>query len=125
MLRRIAFVFVVLALLLAISGPAFAQKTAVQRVVVVKTDNLPAYLEGLDRVRGIMKRMGVPGQIRVFQGTYAGTGAGTIIVTVEYPSMAALADADAKTAADKEYQAWLKDMAKLRTITEDSIYKEL
>jgi len=46
-------------------------------------------------------------------------------VTVEYPSMAALADADAKTAADKEYQAWLKDMAKLRTITEDSIYKEL
>jgi hypothetical protein len=125
MLRKTAFAFVVLTLILGMSSAAFAQKTTVLRVVVIKTDNVAAYLQGLEQGKEIMKKIGITQQIRVWQATFAGPNAGSIAVAIEYPSMAALADADAKTHADKDYQAWLKSMEKIRTIVSDSIYREL
>ena len=125
MLRKTAFVFVVLALMLAMSSAAFAQKTTVARVVVVKTDNVAAYLQALETSKEILKKLGITSQIRVWQATFAGPQAGSIVVAIEYPNMAALADADAKTRTDKDYVAWLKNLEKIRTIVSDSIYKEL
>jgi ABC-type sugar transport system substrate-binding protein len=124
-LRKTAFVFAVLALMLAMSSSAFAQKTTVSRVVVVKTDNVAAYVQALESNKEILKKLGLPAQTRVWQATFAGPQAGTIVVVIEYPNLAALADADAKTRADKDYQAWLKSAEKIRTIVSDSIYKEL
>ena len=72
-----------------------------------------------------MKKLGINQQIRVWQATFAGPNAGSVAAAIEYPSMAAFADADAKTHADKDYQAWLKDTAKIRTIVSDSLYREL
>jgi len=125
MLRKTAFVFVVLTLILGISSVALAQKTTVLRVVEIKTDNVAAYLQALEQNKQIMKKLGLTPQIRVWQATYAGPNAGSIIVSVEYSSMAAFADADAKTRADKDYQAWLKGMDKIRTVVSDSLYGEL
>ena len=125
MLRETAFVFVVLTLILGISSVALAQKTTVLRVVEIKTDNVAAYLQALEQNKQIMKKLGLTPQIRVWQATYAGPNAGSIIVSVEYSSMAAFADADAKTRADKDYQAWLKGMDKIRTVVSDSLYSEL
>jgi ABC-type sugar transport system substrate-binding protein len=125
MLRKTAFALVALTLLLGMSGAAFAQKTTVLRVVIIKTDDVSAYLQQLEKGKEIMKKLGISQQIRVWQATFAGPNAGSIAAAIEYPSMAALADADAKTHGDKDYQAWLKETSKIRTIVSDSIYREL
>ena len=49
----------------------------------------------------------------------------TLIVTQEYPSWAAFADAQAKTAADPEFSKWVAGLDKVRTIVSDSLYREL
>ena len=125
MLRKTAFAFVVLTLMLGMSSAGFAQKTTVLRVVVIKTDDVSAYLQQLEKGKEIMKKLGITQQIRVWQATFAGPNAGSVVAAIEYPSMAAFADADAKTHADKDYQGWLKDTGKLRTIVSDSLYREL
>ena len=125
MLRKTALALVVLTLMLGMSSAAFAQKTTVLRVVVIKTDDVSAYLQQLEKGKEVMKKLGITQQIRVWQATFAGPNAGSIVAAIEYPNMAAFADADAKTRADKDYQAWLKDTAKLRTIVSDSLYREL
>jgi ABC-type sugar transport system substrate-binding protein len=125
MLRKTTFALVVLTLMLGMSSAAFAQKTTVLRVVVIKTDDVSAYLQQLEKGKEIMKKLGITQQIRVWQATFAGPNAGSVVAAIEYPSMAAFADADAKTRADKDYQAWLKDTAKIRTIVSDSLYREL
>ena len=125
MLRKTAFALVVLTLMLGMSSAAFAQKTTVLRVVIIKTDDVSAYLQQLEKGKEIMKKLGITQQIRVWQATFAGPNAGSVAAAIEYPSMAAFADADTKTRADKDYQAWLKDTAKIRTIVSDSLYREL
>jgi ABC-type sugar transport system substrate-binding protein len=125
MLRKTAFAFVVLTLMLGMSSAALAQKTTVLRVVIIKTDDVSAYLQQLEKGKEVMKKLGITQQIRVWQATFAGPNAGSVVAAIEYPSMAAFADADARTRADKDYQAWLKDTAKIRTIVSDSLYREL
>jgi hypothetical protein len=124
-LRKTTFVFVLLTLILGMSSSAFAQKATVLRVVVVKTDNVAAYVEALGKGTEIMKKLGVAGQTRVWRATFAGPNAGSVVVAIEYPNMAAFADADTKTHADKDYLAWLQSLDKIRTIVSDSLYKEL
>jgi hypothetical protein len=132
---KIAFWQVALALPLlldprpaAAGGPtsaAIAAAPTVVRVIVVQTDNLDAYLKELERGRALLKRLEIPEEIRVFQARFAGPETGAVVVTVEFPSMAALAEAESKTAADAEYQTWLKGLDKLRKIVSDSLYNEL
>jgi len=125
MLRKTVFALVALTLMLGMSSAAFAQKTTVLRVVIIKTDDVSAYLQQLEKGKEIMKKLGITQQIRVWQATFAGPNAGSVAAAIEYPSMAAFADANTKTRADKDYQAWLKDTAKIRTIVSDSLYREL
>ena len=61
----------------------------------------------------------------MYQAAYAGPEAGTVVATIEYPNMAALAEADTKVRADKDHLAWIKGLDKVRTIVSDSIYREL
>lgn len=110
---------------LGMASAAFAQKATVLRVVVLKTDNVAAYLQHIEKGKEIMKKIGVKAQIRVWQATFAGPEAGSIAVAIEYPSMAAFA-ADATTiGSNSEYQTWLKGLDKVRTIVSDSLYGEL
>ena len=55
---------------------------------------------------------------------FAGPEAGAIVSSIEYPSFDALADAYKKTNASPEYQAWVKDLEKIRKIVSDSLYTE-
>jgi len=116
--------FVVLVLILGMSSAAFAQKSTVLRVVI-KTDNVPAYLQLLEKGKEIQRKIGLTPQLRVWRATLAGPDAGAIVVAIEYPSLAAYADADAKMRADKDYQEWLKDLDKIRTVVSESLYREL
>jgi hypothetical protein len=101
-----------------------AEKTAVLRVVVVKTDDVAAYLAQFEKGKEIMKKLGVTAQTRVWHATFAGPNAGSIVVGSEFPDMAALAEA-AKLLTHKDYVAWLKSLDKLRTVISDSLYREL
>ena len=125
MLKRMALVLGVVALLLGSASAALAQKTTVIRVVIVKTDNPAAYAAALETGKDIMKKLGLTVTIHVYQATYAGSETGSVAASIEFPSMQALADGEAKLRADKDYQAWIKSLEKIRTIVSDSIYREL
>jgi hypothetical protein len=124
MRRNAAMAIVALLLVCAASSAAFAQKATVVRVVVVKTDNPAAYAQEIEKGRQIMKGLGVQATTRVFQARFAGPEAGAIVVSIEYPSMDAFADAYKKTSASSDYQNWLKDLDKVRKIVSDSLYTE-
>ena len=112
-------------LALCLAGTALAASTAWIRVINVKTDNVSAYMAELDKGRAMMKRLGISSTLHVYRASFAGSAAGSIVVTQEYPNWAAFADAQAKTAADAEFSAWLKNLDNVRTITSDSLYREL
>lgn len=123
-IRNMAAAAVILLLVCAGSSVAFAQKATVLRVVVVKTDDPAAYAQEIEKGRQVMKSLGVQGQTRVWQARFAGPDAGMVVATIEYPSMAAFADAVAKTNASSEYQNWVKGLDKIRKIVSDSLYTE-
>jgi hypothetical protein len=124
-LRKITFAFVAMVLLLGLANSAMAQKSTVVRVVVVKTDNPAAYAAELEKGKELLKKLGLPATIHVYRASYAGPEAGTVVATIEYPSFTALAEAETKLQADKDYLAWIKGLDKVRTIVSDSIYREL
>ena len=105
-IRNAATAAVILLLVCAATSAAFAQKATVLRVVVVKTDDPAAYAQEIEKGRQVMKSLGVQGQTRVWQARFAGPEAGAVVVGIEYPNMAAFADAVAKTNASSEYQTW-------------------
>ncbi len=123
-IRNAATAAVILVLVCAASSAALAQKATVLRVVVVKTDDPAAYAQEIEKGRQVMKSLGVQGQTRVWQARFAGPDAGMVVATIEYPNMAAFADAVAKTNASSEYQAWIKGLDKIRKIVSDSLYTE-
>src|SRR3989442_13052668 len=113
---------VVLLIVAGLSSAAVAQKATVLRVVVVKTDDPAAYAQELEKGKQIMKSLGIQAQTRVWQARFAGSEAGAVVVSIEYPSMAAFADGVAKSNASSEYQTWLKGLDKVRKIVSDSLY---
>ena len=124
MRRNAAMAVVILLLVCVASSAAFAQKATVLRVVVVKTDDPAAYAQELEKGRQVMKGLGIQAVTRVWQARFAGPEAGSVVVSIEYPNMAAFADAVNKTNASSEYQAWLKGLDKVRKIVSDSLYSE-
>lgn len=122
--RNIVMAVVICLLVCVASSAAFAQKGTVLRVVVVKTENPAAYAQEIEKGRQIMKSLGVQATTRVWQARFAGPEAGAVVVSIEYPSMEAFADAYKKTSASTDYLNWLKDLDKVRKIVSDSIYTE-
>jgi hypothetical protein len=124
MRKNTVLAVVILLLVCFASGAALAQKATVLRVVVIKTDNPTAYVQEIEKGRQIMKSLGLQGMTRVWQARFAGPNAGDIVVSIEYPNMAAFTEADAKEHASAEYQSWLKGLDKIRKIVSDSLYTE-
>jgi hypothetical protein len=125
MLKRIALLLATSTLALGLSGSALADAGTVMRVIVVKTDDVSAYMHELDKGKAIMKRLGITATLHVWRGTFAGADAGTVVVSQEYPSNQAFADGFVKSQADKEMSDWIKGLAKIRTIVSDSLYQGL
>jgi hypothetical protein len=125
MSRKITSLIATAALAIALSGAAFAASNVWLRVITVKTDNLTAYMQELDKGRAMLKKLGIQTQIRIWRATFAGNDAGALVVSQEFPSWTAFAEAQTKIAGNAEFQAWLKNLDKLRTITSDSLYREL
>ena len=117
-----AFVFVASMVLLSVAAPV--AEAAVLRVIVVQTDDLSAYVKEVERGQAIVKRLGGTATIRVWRARFAGPDAGRVVVTLEYPDLAAYVSDDGKLSADPEFQAFLKGIAKMRRIVSDSLYDE-
>lgn len=125
MLKIMASLALVFALGLGVSNTALAEGKTYLRVIVVKTEDASAYLHELDKGKVMLKRLGITVQMRAWRATYAGPDTGSVIVSQEYPSFAAFAEAAAKTAADPEFSQWLRSLDKVRKIASDSLYQEL
>jgi hypothetical protein len=125
MLKAIASLALVFALGLGVSNTASAEGKSYLRVIVVTTEDASAYLRELDKGKAMLKRLGISVHIRAFRATFAGPEAGALVVSQEYASFAALADASTKTAADPEFSQWVKGLDKVRKIMSDSLYQEL
>ena len=111
--------------LLSMSAPLLAQDAPVLRVIVVQSDNPSAYVkEVLETGLAHQKRVQSTGNLRVWRAKYTGRDAGSIVVAIEYPSLAALAEDDKKVAADPAFSAWVRGLDKIRKIVSDSLYSE-
>jgi len=98
---------------------------ATMRVIFVQSTDVGAYLKALEDGKVLLKQKGSAAQLHVWFARYAGSDAGSVMVTVEYPSLDALAKDDGLMRSDPELRAWLERVSKLRKIVSDSIYEEM
>ena len=120
---KIRFGLLAIAATLLCSGMANA---ATMRVVVVETSDIAAYSKAvLTDGQALLKKKGSQGQLRMWVGTFAGPNAGSVIVSVEYPNLEALAKETALMRGDADLRAWLEGLGKIRKIVSDSIYEEV
>jgi hypothetical protein len=114
-----------LALVLPASARALGDDATVLRIVVVETDDVNAYIKEIERGKAIRKGLGGGGEVRVWRARFAGPQTGAVVVSIEYPSLTALAEDEAKLMANAEYRTWLEGLDKIRKVVSDSIYNEL
>lgn len=126
MLRsRFVFLCLALALLASVAPSARAAEPVVLRVIVVQTDDIEGYLKELENAKAIEKRLQGSSVFRVWRARFAGEHAGAVVVSIEYPSLMAMARDDEKAQGDSEYKALLGRLNKVRKIVSDSLYTEL
>ena len=122
---RSQLVLMAATILLCVAAPLQAQDTPVMRVIVVQTDNPAAYTkEVLETGQAHLKRLEGTGNLRIWKAKFAGSNAGSVVVSIEYPSLAALAADDKKMAADAAFGTWVRSLDKMRKIVSDSLYSE-
>lgn len=100
-----------------------ADPQAVLQVISVKvTGSRQAYLDKIKGLQGITKRLGLPA-VRVWRATLAGDNTDVIYIATEYASLAALADAQDKLAADAEWTKMIRDIdaSGIRTVVDRSL----
>ena len=102
-----------------------AAQATVQRVIVVETKDLPAYLREIKTIQSQFKAAGVTVAIRAWRATYAGTATGETVVTIEVADLATLAKLEQLEATHADLAATLGRIQKLRKITSDSLYEGL
>ncbi len=123
MQRKFVALLFCLVLLLSAATPLFDAGRVVLRVLVVKSEDPDGYVEELEKGKEVLKRLGSSAVLRVWRARFAGTGA--TVVSIEYPSLAAMAKDEAAADADPEYRNWFKGLDKMRTIVSDSLYNEM
>lgn len=118
-------VLLAVTILLCMAAPLRAQDAPVLRVIVVQTDNQGAYIkEVLGTGEAHLKRLESTGNLRIWKAKFAGSNAGSVVISIEYPSLTALATEDKKMAADAAFGAWVRSLDKMRKIVSDSLYSE-
>lgn len=125
MFRKLAVLAAVAGIAMGLAATAVADSSVVLRVVAIKTADVPAYVQEIDKARGMLKRLGLDVRVRVWRATFAGPDTGNVIVSQEYTSMVGFADGMTKAMADPEYVQWLKNLDKVRTVVSDSLYREM
>jgi uncharacterized protein (DUF1330 family) len=93
----------------AATPPADAGPPVTHVIVLDVGKDMPKFLELNKRMGEIAQKYGDAGKARFWINAIAGPESGTVIVTVEYPSMVAFAQSTAKVQASPEYQKFMAD----------------
>jgi len=101
---------------------AVAADTAVSRVIVVQTADVPGYVHEVETLQALLKKAGVSATLRVWRATFAGAETGSIVVTVEVPNLAAIAKIDDTVRTNPDVAAEMKKINAMRKIVSDSLY---
>jgi hypothetical protein len=96
----------------------------VMRVIVVETADVAAYVHEVTALSAMSKKAGSPITLRVWKARFAGPNTGSVVVSVEYPNLTALAKNDELTRSNADLAAEMKKIASIRKIVSDSIYEE-
>jgi hypothetical protein len=72
-------------------------------------ENMPKSIELSRRIDALVKKYGSEGTSHYWIGAWAGSEVGKVIVTVEFPSLMALARDEEKFQANPEFQKWQAD----------------
>jgi hypothetical protein len=94
-----------------------------QAVVINTNGNTDALLAEAEKTREIFKRLGIDAKRRYLQASLAGDQTGSIAVTIEYPNLKSLAEAQEKLQDDKEWQDYIQGFTeKGMTVESNSIW---
>lgn len=93
------------------SSRATDQNRPVLDVIVVNVNgDLDGFLDRMQRMQAIAKRLAIPATLRVFQGTFAAEKNGEIHLYWELPSFIAFAEAETALHNDAEFLDILSEM---------------
>ena len=107
-LMMATFLVLVAATVPAASPPS--EGPAVTEVIVFDVGpNMAKFLELTKRANSITQKYGSTGKARFWAAAYAGRDSGAVIVTIEYPSLVALAQSAAKVENSPEWQQLVAD----------------
>ena len=96
---------------LPVQSSATDQDRPVLDVIVVETNNdLDGFLERMQRIQAVAKRLQLAAKLRVFQSTFAAGKTGEIHLYWELPSFLAFAEAETALHNDSEFLAILEEM---------------
>ena len=101
---------------------AVAADTAVSRVIVVQTADVPGYVHEVETLQALLKKAGVPATLRVWRATYAGADTGSIVAIVEVPNLAGIAKVEDAIRTNPDLAAEMKKISAMRKIVSDSLY---
>jgi hypothetical protein len=102
-----------------------ASASSIQRVIIVQSSNLTAYVNEIDTLRSQFKKAGIAVTLRVWRARFAAAETGTIVVTIEVADLTTLAKVDALQESDPGIAATMGRIAKVRKIVSDSLYEGL
>ena len=108
---------------LIVSLSAAAADSAVSRVIVVQTADVPGYVHEVETLQALLKKAGVPATLRVWRATYAGADTGSIVVTVEVPNLAGIAKVEDTIRTNPDLAAEMKKISTMRKIVSDSLFE--
>ncbi len=109
------FILITGAALLCLCLPAPSQATDQHRpvldvIIVDVNGDVEGFLERMQRLQGVARRLKLPATLRVFQGTFAAEKNGEIHLYWELPSFIAFAEAETALHNDEEFLAILDEI---------------
>jgi hypothetical protein len=92
------------------AAPAAGSPHVTEVVVLDVGANMQKFIELSKRVDAIAAKTQAPGHARYWMSTWGGPDSGHVIIAIEYPSLASLAESVAKMNASPEFAKWLADV---------------
>ena len=110
---RVTFLTILVLASCCFSAPSFAtdQNRPVLDVIIADVNgDLDGFLDRMQRIQKVAKRLNLPAKLRVFQATFAGKKNGEIHLYWELPSFITFAESETALHNDAEFLAILGEM---------------
>ena len=127
-ISRLAGSIAMVAMAVGVAAPVLAADPPgiVQFVSVGAGQDGDVILAEAEKTQKIFDRLGIKASRRFIRATLAGEFSGTLSLMIEYPNLAALADAQAKLANDDEWQKYIdKIQSKGLRIQSNSVWVDV